>query len=227
MVGLDPTAKSFFLFLFIVLAYTFCLKMLYGIIAQLFPNKNNVLSFGTFLVLLFSLFSGFIVSPDTLPTYCIWFYYANPMAWAFQALLLTEFTSAKYYEVALGGLYGDNFLTVRGFPVDPVWIWYGVAFLLGYLFITTGILSVVLTYVRIQPIRNEVKPHKVVQKQASKEKDDFNLPFTPVDLTFEDLVYEVKASTGNETLRLLNTVSGVFGAGRLCALMGSSGAGVS
>ena len=42
--------------------------------------------------------------------------------------------------------------------------------------------------------------------------------FIPVDLSFKDLCYEVKASTGSEKLRLLNNVSGVFSAGRMCAL---------
>ena len=49
--------------------------------------------------------------------------------------------------------------------------------------------------------------------------------FTPVDLSFRDLCYDVKASTGSDKLRLLNNVSGVFSSGRLCALMGESGAG--
>ena len=50
-------------------------------------------------------------------------------------------------------------------------------------------------------------------------------PFVPVDLSFDNLCYDVKASTGGETLRLLNNVSGVFSGGRMCALMGESGAG--
>ena len=51
----------------------------------------------------------------------------------------------------------------------------------------------------------------------------FQVPFIPVDLSFEDLCYEVTASTSKDKLRLLNEVSGVFKAGRMCALMGSSG----
>ena len=52
-----------------------------------------------------------------------------------------------------------------------------------------------------------------------------NIPFTQVNLTFQGVCYDVKASTGGATLRLLTDVSGVFAAGRMCALMGSSGAG--
>jgi len=88
------------------------------------------------------------------------------------------------------------------------------------------ILTIVLRNVRIEPERAIKKKKKVAVGEVSDSAgEDFNLPFTPVDLTFEKLVYEVKASKGDETLRLLNEVSGVFSAGRMVALMGSSGAG--
>jgi hypothetical protein len=61
--------------------------------------------------------------------------------------------------------------------------------------------------VRIEPER-AIEKDIAVGRVRETSKDDFNLPFTPVDLTFEKLVYEVKASTGKETLRLLNEVSG-------------------
>jgi len=55
--------------------------------------------------------------------------------------------------------------------------------------------------------------------------DDLDLPFTKVDLSFHDICYEVTASQTNEKLKLLKNINGVFRAGRMCALMGSSGAG--
>jgi ATP-binding cassette subfamily G (WHITE) protein 2 (SNQ2) len=97
LVGLDRTAKSFFVYFGIILAYTFGLKMMYSIIAHLLPNKQNVLSLGTFFVLVLSLFSGFIVFPNAIPGYYYnWIYFANPMAWAFRGLVISEFTSGKY-----------------------------------------------------------------------------------------------------------------------------------
>ena len=50
------------------------------------------------------------------------------------------------------------------------------------------------------------------------DKESGNATFIPVTLAFKDLSYEVKASTGSEKLRLLSNVSGVFTAGRMCAL---------
>jgi hypothetical protein len=61
--------------------------------------------------------------------------------------------------------------------------------------------------------------------EADVDDGDIAIPFIPVTLTFSDICYDVRASKGNETIRLLNNVYGMFEAGRMCALMGSSGAG--
>lgn len=53
-------------------------------------------------------------------------------------------------------------------------------------------------------------------KKESPESND--AAFIPVNLSFKDLRYEVKASTGSDKLCLLSDVSGVFSAGRMCAL---------
>ena len=44
-------------------------------------------------------------------------------------------------------------------------------------------------------------------------------------LTFKDVCYTVKASTSKDKLQLLKGISGYFAAGKMTALMGSSGAG--
>jgi ABC-type multidrug transport system ATPase subunit/ABC-type multidrug transport system permease subunit len=219
MVGLDASAKSFFIYLAVVLSYTFTLKIMYGIIAQILPNKQNVLSFGTFLVLVFSLFGGFIVYPTEIPWYFTWIRYLNPMAWALQAVLINEFTSQKYPDdISL------SVLRSRGFETSRDWIGYTFVFLFGYVVFWNALLALVLRVVRIEP-KKAGSPMPLSQESQPKILEDFNLPFTPVDLAFEDVTYEVKPSTGDGSLRLLNKVNGIFRSGRLVALMGSSGAG--
>ena len=172
------------------------------------------------------LFSGFIVYPNVTPAFYLWVEYINPMAWAFQGLVSNEFMSDKYNSVPPDN-NGDHFLEVRGFQVGQEWVWYSLAYLIPYNFVCGLILGVVMLHVRVEPEVNVVTGKKVFfgDEVGEDEGEDFNLPFTPVDLTFEKLVYEVKASKGKETLKLLNEVSGVFAAGRMVALMGSSGAG--
>jgi ABC-type transport system involved in cytochrome bd biosynthesis fused ATPase/permease subunit len=57
------------------------------------------------------------------------------------------------------------------------------------------------------------------------EADMVAIPFKRVDLTFKDIHYTVKASTSDEKIEILKGINGVVEAGRMTALMGSSGAG--
>lgn len=138
------------------------------------------------------------------------------MAWALQGLVSIEFTAGKYDEI------GDIFLTSRGFQAGREWIGYSFLFMIPFTLACTISLGVILRKVRIEPEKQHVRKIKPISMGASGEtsSNDFNNPFTPVDLTFCKVVYEVDASTNNEKLRLLNEVSGVFAAGRMCALMG-------
>ena len=221
-VGLDLSAASFFIYLAILVCYTIGLKLAFGILAQVLPKKANVQGVGTFLVLICTLFGGFIVFPASVPNYYTWLYWANPMAWALQGLLSNEFTSSKYDNV---GIPPESFLDIRGFQLGREWIGYCFAYMIPFTLVCASILTQVLRKVRIEPERAIVKKKNItIGRIKKKEKDDnFNLPFTPVDLTFRKVVYEVKTSKGDETLRIINEVSGAFMAGRLVALMGSSG----
>jgi len=49
------------------------------------------------------------------------------------------------------------------------------------------------------------------------------IPFQKVNLTFKDMHYTVTASTSNEKLELLKGIDGFVEAGKMTALMGSSG----
>lgn len=89
MVGLDPTAASFFTYLALLICYTIGMKLMFSILAQTLPKKANVQGTGTFLVLLMTLFSGFIIYPVSIPNYYYWIYYSNPMAWALQVWICT------------------------------------------------------------------------------------------------------------------------------------------
>ena len=219
MVGLHYNFLTFIIYLAIVLSYTFGLKIMYGIIAQLLPNKQNVLSFGTFLVLLCSLFGGFIVYPGEIPGYFKWLWYINPMGWTLQAMLINEFASDKYGDT---DQVAQVVLGTRGFETDVGWIGYTFAFMFPFMIVMLTILSLVLRSVRIEPKNAGTGEF---HEESDEGRVDFNLPFTPVDLSFENIFYTVKSSKGDGEIQLLNDVSGLFKSGRLVALMGSSGAG--
>jgi len=203
--------------------------MLYGVLAQILPKKANVQGIGTFFYLILTLTSGFVVYPVAIPTYWKWLFYANPMAWGMQGMASNQFYSSKYedYSCEIDDqtfTLGESALDYpRGWQSDGgrVWVGYAFAFLVPYTLLFGFITWLALKYVRVEPDRQHVKDK--VNIGDAKKTDEFSIPFTPVDLSFDNLVYEVTASTSKDKLRLLNEVSGVFKAGRMCALMGSSG----
>ncbi len=136
-----------------------------------------------------------------------------------------QFKSSKF-----SGYYCDNdgvtyslaelSLGSRGWS-SIMGIWAVFAFLVPFTLVFGVFTWLALKFIRIEPNRQHVK--KTVNIGSIKETEELSIPFTPADLSFDNLIYEVTASTASDKLRLLNEVSGVFRAGRMCALMGSSG----
>ena len=154
-----------------------------------------------------------------------------------RALLVNEFQSDSYVD-------GDKILTQVGFtygqdnkPFDQAWVGYCFSYILPYFFLCLLMTALGLTYVKTSPSTKTVKtdsktssPDNQQEREATLENEFENegkveIPFKPVTITFEDVCYDVKASKGKESLRLLHNVHGIFRSGRMCALMGSSGAG--
>mmetsp|Transcript_13283 Transcript_13283/g.25371 ORF Transcript_13283/g.25371 Transcript_13283/m.25371 type:complete len:746 (-) Transcript_13283:283-2520(-) len=154
-----------------------------------------------------------------------------PLAWVYRALILNEFTSND--PVYAGGL-GDKILRSNGFlykgePFTREWIAYCFLFLFVFLIVCFIISAACLHYLRKEP-KSTGTPDMPTKDEKENEGEKGNsqireATFIPVDLSFKDLSYEVKASKGSDTLRLLDNISGIFSAGRMCALMGESGAG--
>ena len=223
--------------------------MIFGLLAQTLPKKANVQGVGTFIYLLCALTSGFVIYPLAIPSYLHWLFWINPsewqraivalkvvivfivlvffslVAWAQQGMATNQFKSSKfsgYYCDIGGGTYSlaEISLNARGWSSNMS-LWEPFAFLVPFTLVFGVFTWLALKLIRIEPDRQHVK--KTVNIGSIKETEELSIPFTPADISFENLVYEVTASTASDTLRLLNEVSGVFRAGRMCALMGSSG----
>jgi ABC-type bacteriocin/lantibiotic exporter with double-glycine peptidase domain len=99
---------------------------------------------------------------------------------------------------------------------------YGIVFCIGI-----SLVSIVVTIVLLSKIRFE--SGKSLGSNDTEEEEEsvleVALPFQQATMTFEDIRYSVKASTSDETLDLLKGIDGFVEAGKMTALMGSSGAG--
>ena len=146
-----------------------------------------------------------------------------PLSWVYRALLLNEFTSDDY----ANGV-GEKILASWGFvydgkPFAREWIAFCFAYLACFLFICMAASAACLHHLRMEPkprTSGSAETAKADEEETDGDGKSKNAAatFTPVNLSFKDLVYEVKASKGSETLRLLDNISGVFSSGRMCAL---------
>ena len=84
---------------------------------------------------------GFSIIRTSIPDYLIWVYYGcNPLAYGIRALAINEMTAPGW------GAAGPIILEEFGLFSDPVWIWYGVAFLWVSLLVMTLLGTLALMY---------------------------------------------------------------------------------
>jgi ABC-type multidrug transport system permease subunit len=216
MVGLAgrEDAGNFFAFLGILIMFSLVMQQQLAVIASI-CTPSGLQIYSSILLLFHILFGGFIVTPQAIPLYWRWMYFWNPFSWAYRALVINEFRSPRWPNP-------EESLDRVGFGGEDQQYWVAYGFLyLGFYFLECCFLTALgLSLVRLGK-RSRPDP---AQHQSSNLNEDaeprINLSFKPVDLSFHDISYDVIASKGKATLRLLNNVNGIFRAGRMCALMG-------
>ena len=117
MVGLTAAVENYFIFIAILFAFNVVMNQLLSIFAATARTKTDVQSMGAVILLFLILFSGFIVSPDVIPSYYIWIYWLNPLAWVYRAMLVNEFRSSEYDSLVDGSnlTSGELILVSQGF----------------------------------------------------------------------------------------------------------------
>ena len=220
----DRTAANFLTFISILFTFSLLMNQVLAVFAAIAASQATVQVASSCVLLFLILFGGFIVPPNVIAGFYVWIYWWNPFAWAYRALLVQEFQSDSWDD-------GDGILRTTGFilpndePFQMEWVWYWFAYMIpSYLF------YVVLTAYGLSisggsGATSSGNEHTFASTDDDDKAEKVNIPFLPATMTFEDICYDVKSSTGGDTLRLLSNVNGILKSGRMCALMGSSGAG--
>ncbi|KAL7099781.1 hypothetical protein ACP275_09G107200 [Erythranthe tilingii] len=117
MIGFEWTVPKFLWFLFIMylclLYFTF-----YGMMSlSVSPNHHIGSVVGTFFILLWNLFSGFIIPRPSIPVWWRWYYWADPISWTLYGLTASQFGDLENY--ILPGVTVKEFLkSYFGFEHD-------------------------------------------------------------------------------------------------------------
>ncbi|KAI3517159.1 hypothetical protein L1887_16368 [Cichorium endivia] len=207
---------------------------------------------GTFTLLLIFVFGGFIVAKDDIDPWMIWGYYASPMMYGQNAIMLNEFLDDRWNTPNPDPrinepTVGKVLLRSRGMFNNDYMFWVCVGALCAYSLIFTIFFILALTYLNplkdsktVVPTEDEEiqQPGSPTDQEMSGRKANGSkrkgmvLPFKPLSLAFNHVNYYVDMpaemkSQGleDDRLQLLRDVSGAFRPGILTALVGVSGAG--
>jgi ABC-2 type transporter len=222
---------NFFMFLLIVFATSLTTGLFFMIYSASLRVVTVAQAAMAITAVIFVVFSGFTVQPNVIPPYYIWVYWLNFFAWSLRGIVVNEFQSGKYDTITETGLTeGEQTLKQFGFidssgePFEWIWAVWGFLVVAGW-----ACFSVITTVTCLKRIRFTTGGSLVTDKGTDEQEAldpniaEVAIPFTRVDLTFTNIHYTVVSSITNEQLHLLNGIDGFVEAGKMTALMGSSG----
>jgi hypothetical protein len=154
-------------------------------------------------------------------------YWINFSAWALRGLAVNEFDSGKYDEPSGIGnsTVGELTLSRFGFtdgngePFTFEWAWWSVLFSILCCILSVSASAFFLSKIRFETGRSLANLKDDDEDEDDDAKEQIELPFQRVDLTFKDIRYTVKASVGDEKLELLKGLDGIVAAGKMTALV--------
>ncbi|KAL2929376.1 ABC transporter G family member 38 [Bienertia sinuspersici] len=222
-----------------------CGQMSYSLfrcIGSVTRNNSIATVVANLAVMWLVIFSGFVLAKESMRKWLVWGYWTSPLMYVYNAISTNEFLGESWTKHHVQGSnegLGMSVLKSRDAITDPNWFWVAIFALIGFILLFAMIANLALAY---------LKPYgqSVSSANSSEEADDgksikaktrnngktTSLPFTPLCLTFEDIIYSVDMPTERKQSRnphdrlvLLNGVSGSFRPGVLTALMGVTGAG--
>jgi ABC-2 type transporter len=211
---------NFFIYLAILVTFAILMNTQLSLFAS-FGSSAQVQVYSSVTLLAMMLFGGFILPPDTIPHYFLWLYWWNPFAWAYRALVVNEFYSARWDNPSQI-LHDAGFIDPTGTIYRTDWIGYSFLMMVPYILLCCVLSALCLSCTGDHGSTNAESAPTKAKKVSDGENQTpaaVDIPFKPVKLSFQNMCYQVTASTTNEQLSLLNNITGIFRPGQMCALM--------
>lgn len=134
MGGYVSLADRFATFLLTLFLCQMCFTAFFFLVASATPHASAAQGITVVSILLFTLFSGFLVTRTNIPDYLVWIYWLDPIAWCIRALSVNQYTAPQYmvcvykgvdYCTAFGGKTMAQYsLATFDLDDDTIWIYY-------------------------------------------------------------------------------------------------------
>ncbi|KAG4433363.1 hypothetical protein IFR05_011147 [Cadophora sp. M221] len=120
MANLRRDAGSFFIYLILVFSCTLTMSMIFRLTGQVTRTISQAVAPMTVLILLLTIYTGFILPIRSMQGWLRWLNYLNPIAYAFEALMANEFHGREfpcYQFLPAGPMYANATGTQRACSV--------------------------------------------------------------------------------------------------------------
>ncbi|CAI0422021.1 unnamed protein product [Linum tenue] len=245
-IGYDHDVTRFIKQYFLAVILSQMAFSLFRTIGAIGRETTVAFTLGAFVLCVLFGLSGFVISRDYIKKWWIWGYWASPMMYGQNAIVVNEFLGKSWSHIGPNSTQslGVEVLKAHGvFPHD-YWYWIGVGGLIGYVCLFTIIFTIALTFLRqfiflLWFVKLLLFSYIVLKTEtegnitaSTSRKRGMVLPFQPHSLTFDQMTYSIdmpqemtNRGVLEDRLVLIKGVSGSFRPGILTALMGVTGAG--
>ncbi|KAF4872164.1 Protein SNQ2 [Colletotrichum siamense] len=167
MVGLKLTASAFFTFWVVVFATTMCMTAMFRSIGASFSTFDGASKASGFIVSATIMYCGYMIQKGQMHPWFVWLFWINPLAYAFDSLMSTEFygqllpcvgnnlvpngpgyTDANHQSCAgvpgatqgQTSFMGDQYLSALSYSHSHVWRNFGIVWAWWVLFIALTVI---------------------------------------------------------------------------------------
>eukprot|EP00667_Euglena_gracilis_P000604 EG_transcript_604 len=232
LVGLAAEAERYVLFIIICYFLRMGMFAFFRALGMLCPNDFLAMGLGTFWVVVFVQYHGYLVQEPNLVYWWIWAYWINPVQYAMTALMLQEFHSPKFQQLRNAslpqeGTLGDYYLHNRGTTTNDLRFGTAFAYLVGWWLLMIVIQGIIMKFVR-WPAHFPPKPPPRQPTPADPPQAP-PIQFPLCTLAWTDINYDApgprKGLRRVPGRRVLHDLSGFAAPGTITGLMGASGSG--
>ncbi|KAL5710887.1 transcription factor [Ranunculus cassubicifolius] len=221
VIGFDPHIERFFKQYILLVCINQMASGLFRLTAALGRDVIVASTCGSFALVIIMVLGGFVLSRDAVPKWWIWGYWASPLMYGQNAILVNEFFGKSWSHVPPNSeeSLGLSVLKSRGIFPEAYWYWIGVGALLGYIFLFNLLITLALKYLdpfgkprtvlskeslsdrtaiktgsSIEPLPSLELSAKVKETNAvngKKKKRGMVLPFQPHSISFDEVRYAI------------------------------------
>ena len=96
LAGLSPTASQFFIFFLFTVLVRFTMSAMFRTLAAATKTVSQALAMAGVLVLIIVIYTGYTIPRTYMHPWFKWLTWINPLAYAFEALLVNQFHGGEF-----------------------------------------------------------------------------------------------------------------------------------